>query len=197
LRRLCPNPLGLYTLRSSDTKISQIVYFLSFKDFVMASFRQFAVVAVLSPFFCVQARADIYRCESETGVPLYQNTPAKNCKKLDLTPASTIPTPKANVVRSNTRPDGKPNSGDFPKVESSAQGARDSDRRRILDEELKKEETRLSELKKEFNGGEVERRADERNFDKYQTRVQKLKDDIGRAESNVGSLRRELDLTKN
>jgi Domain of unknown function (DUF4124) len=166
---------------------------------------RFVLVVGLGGFSCVHAQAEIYRCESDTGVPMYQNTPGKNCKKLDLTPVSTIATPKVSSGKSSGRPEGGPRSepksgssgGEFPRVDSSAQGARDSDKRRILDDELKKEETRLAELKKEFNGGEVERRADERNFDKYQTRVQKMKDDISRAEANVSSLRRELDMTKN
>jgi chromosome segregation ATPase len=81
-------------------------------------------------------------------------------------------------------------------VDTSAQNQRDSDRRRILDEEVKKEETRLADLKKEFNNGEPERRGDERNFEKYQSRVQKLREDIARTEGNIGSLRREIGLIK-
>ncbi len=151
---------------------------------------------VVAGSFSSTAAADIYRCESDSGVPMYQNTPGKGCKKLDLTPVTSIPTPKATANRASTAARPANSGGDFPKVEVAAQGNRDSDKRRILDDELKKEEVRAAELRKEFKNGEVERRSDERNFEKYQNRVQKLKDDLARAEANVGSLRRELDLTK-
>jgi hypothetical protein len=148
------------------------------------------------------AQAEIYRCEGETGVPLYQNTPGKNCKKLDLQPLTAIPAPKLPAGTAAKPATGSSNgvvpgkSADFPKVDTSAQNQRDSDRRRILDEEVKKEETRLADLKKEFNNGEPERRGDERNFEKYQSRVQKLREDIARTEGNIGSLRREIGLIK-
>ena len=72
------------------------------------------------------------------------------------------------------------------------QRTRDLDRRRILDDELRKEESRLTELKAEYNAGEPERRGDERNYQRYLDRVQRLKDDIARPESSIGSLRREI-----
>jgi Domain of unknown function (DUF4124) len=149
------------------------------------------------------AQAEIYRCEGEAGVPLYQNTPGKNCKKLDLQPLTSIPAPKLPAGAAPKPGTGSSNgvapgraAGDFPKVDTSAQNQRDSDRRKILDDEVKKEESRLAELKKEFNNGEPERRGDERNFEKYQSRVQKLREDIARTEGNIGSLRREIGMIK-
>jgi hypothetical protein len=50
------------------------------------------------------------------------------------------------------------------RVDPAAQRARDSDARRILADELKREEERLAQLQKEYNNGEPERRGDERNF---------------------------------
>ncbi len=147
------------------------------------------------------AQGEIYRCEGETGVPLYQNTPGKNCKKLDLAPLTAIPAPKLPAPATKTGGSSNgvaaPKSpGDFPKVDTSAQNQRDSDRRKILDDEVKKEESRLADLKKEFNNGEPERRGDERNYEKYQSRVQKLREDIARTEGNIGSLRREIGMIK-
>jgi predicted RNase H-like nuclease (RuvC/YqgF family) len=77
-------------------------------------------------------------------------------------------------------------------VDTGAQRTRDAERRKILEDELKKEEMRLAELRSEFNGGEPERRGDERNYQRYLDRVQRLKDDIARSESAVSSLRREM-----
>ena len=61
-----------------------------------------------------------------------------------------------------------------------------------MQEELAAEEKRLADLKKEFNNGEPERKGDEKNFQKYQDRTEKVKADVTRSESNVESLRREL-----
>jgi Domain of unknown function (DUF4124) len=150
------------------------------------------------------AKAEIYRCELANGVVEYNNTLTagkdKNCKKIDLPQITTIPAPKtpppqATGSRPATAPTqtaAKSSPSDFPKVDSSTQKARDTDRRRIIEDELKKEESKLSELKKDYNGGEPERQGDERNFQKYLERVQKMKDDIARGESNVAALRKEL-----
>jgi hypothetical protein len=54
----------------------------------------------------------------------------------------------------------------------------------------------MTEQKKEFNGGEPERRGDERNYQKYLDRVEKLKEDIQRSENNLKSLDRELQGSK-
>jgi chromosome segregation ATPase len=75
---------------------------------------------------------------------------------------------------------------------SPEQKSRDSDRKRILEDELKSAEDKLAELKKEFNNGEPERRGDERNFAKYQERTTQLKADVTRAEADVSALKREI-----
>jgi universal stress protein E len=76
------------------------------------------------------------------------------------------------------------------------QRVRDTDRRRVLEDELRSEEDRLARLKAEFNNGEPERRGDERNFALYAERVQRLREDVARSESNVSALRRELALLR-
>lgn len=144
-----------------------------------------------------QAQVEIFRCEGEAGVPMYQNAPGKNCRKLDLQPLTTIPAPKSLPAgRVSTVASNGAAPGNFPRVDTSAQQQRDSDRRKILEDELKKEEARLVDLRKEFNGGEPERRSDERNFEKYQGRIQKMKEDMARTEANIGSIRREIGMIR-
>jgi hypothetical protein len=149
----------------------------------------------------VLASAQIFRCENASGVPMYQNAPGPGCKVLVLPNITTIPAPKlpsqppARAGQAAQPPGaqgGGAASAGFPKVDASAQRNRDLDRRRILEDELRKEESRLTELRSEFKGGEPERRGDERNYQKYLDRVQRLKDDISRSESAVSSLRREM-----
>lgn len=78
------------------------------------------------------------------------------------------------------------------RVDSSEQKARDSDRRRILEDELRTAEAKLADLKKTYNNGEPERQGNERNYAKYQERVAQLKADVDRADADVAALKREL-----
>ncbi len=141
------------------------------------------------------AQAQIFRCEGPNGVVEYTNAPpagpqaGRTCKAPAAgggnggAAAGTAPKPAAS-------PDG------FPKVDPATQRTRDSDRRRILEDELKKEETRLAAIQKEYNNGEPERQGDERNYQKYLDRVQRLKEDIQRTEGNLATIRRELSALK-
>ena len=183
------------------------------------TFRQLRMCALLVAL-PIGAHAQIWRCEGPGGVVEYSNSPASGrdarCRTIDLPAITTIPAPRlpagaapapasavtpANPSRTGAAaPAAAPASGGtasaapagFPRVDTAAQRTRDLDRRRILEDELRKEESRLNELRAEFNGGEPERRGDERNFQKYLDRVQRLKDEIARSESSVASLRREM-----
>ena len=101
-------------------------------------------------------------------------------------PAST-PAPRAART---TAPTVTPAS--FPRVDSAQQRVRDNDRREILTEELRNEERKLIELRRDFNNGEPERQGNERNYAKYQERVGSMRDNISRSEKNIEALRREL-----
>lgn len=143
----------------------------------------------LSPML---ASAQVYRCDSDNGVPLYQNAPGPRCKPLDMPGLSTIPAPKMPAQPARAPAASSGTAGSFPRVDASSQKTRDSDRRAILGDELRSEEARLAELRAEYNNGEPERLGSERNYQRYLDRVQRLKDDITRTEASIGSLRREL-----
>ena len=78
------------------------------------------------------------------------------------------------------------------RIDPQAQRARDSDSRRILEGELRREEERLAELKREYNNGEPERLGNERNYQKYLDRTAELKSGVARKESDIAAIRREL-----
>lgn len=78
------------------------------------------------------------------------------------------------------------------KIDPAAQRARDSDARRILGEELQREETRLAELRREYNNGQPERQGDERNYQRYLDRVAEMKAGIDRKEADIAALKREI-----
>lgn len=141
----------------------------------------------------VHAESDVYLCVDENGKKEYKNTgTTKGCKKVDLPGINLVPAPvlPASAKKTQSKPASAP--ADFPKVDEGTQKARDSDRKQILQDELKAEELKLANLKKEYNNGEPERRGDEKNFAKYQERTIMMKDDISRTEKNVEALRREI-----
>lgn len=147
-----------------------------------------AIVLFVTAMGYAHAQSEVYLCVDEQGNKEYKNTGAtKGCKKVELPSITTVPAP---VIR---RPSGtSSSSSDFPKVAGDTQRARDNDRKQILLDELKSEEDKLANLKRDYNNGEPERRGDERNYAKYQERTATMKDDISRSEKNVEALKREL-----
>ena len=160
-------------------------------SFELTRMRAAALAALCAASWAVPAQAQIWRCENADGVVEYSNTKPgrdrKDCRPVDLPNLTTIPAPApAAGARAEPRQD-------FPKVEPAAQRARDEERRQILERELRKEEVRLAALEAEYKGGEPDRLGNERNYQKYLDRVERLKVDINRAEANVASIRREID----
>lgn len=146
-------------------------------------------LALLALSGAAQAQ-QIFLCVDADGrKELTDTRKGKNCKPLDL-PGATIPAPAHHGGGAAPVPAVAP--ANFPRVDTTEQKARDADRRAILTDELNTENRKLADLRKEFNNGEPERRADERNAAKYQERVAGLKDSIARSESNVEALKREL-----
>ena len=139
----------------------------------------------IDPDAPVLAAGGVFKCVDRDGNITYGNVgDVKGCKKIDTEAPNTVPFPKPSAPTAGRAPSKSETGG--------AQRARDTDRRRILQEELASEEKKLADLKKEFNGGEPERRGDEKNFARYQERTDKLKADVTRSESNIESLRREI-----
>ena len=140
----------------------------------------------------------MYKCVDEAGHVLYTDTLKAGCKALDL-PSSGASGPVAAPARrgataapprSSAAPAATP--AEFPRVSTYQQKARDDDRREILNEELRSEDKKLAELRREFNNGEPERQGNEKNYAKYLERVAQLRDSIARAEKNVDALKREI-----
>lgn len=131
----------------------------------------------------------VYRCPGNlyTDALSAKEAIAKGCKTLEGTPITVIQSikPKAGSTSSSSSSGGE-------KVAADDQKARDADKRRILEAELQKEEAALAALQKQYNNGQPERQGDERNFQKYQDRVNEMKAAVTRKEADVAALRREL-----
>jgi hypothetical protein len=113
----------------------------------------------------------------------------RNCRTIEGAPITVVSPPRPRPAPAAGNGGARPSEG---KVDAGEQRARDSDARRVLDAELKREEAKLAEMQKEFNNGEPERQGGERNFQKYQDRVEEMKAAIARKQSDLAALKREL-----
>ena len=141
----------------------------------------------------------VYRCP---GIPvLYTDAISpkeardKGCRTLDNAPITIVSSPKPRATAASALPGTggavAPRSAD-QRIAPAEQRARDSDARRILEAELRSEEERHAGLQQEYNGGEPERRGDERNYQKYLDRVAGMKAALARQASDIAAIKREL-----
>ena len=137
------------------------------------------------------ARADVtYKCPNH----VYSNTMSakeakdKGCTVLDNAPISVIQAQKPRAGSGAGA--SSPGTG---RVDPADQRARDTDARRILESELRREEDRLAQMKTEYNNGQPDRIGPEnKNFQKYLDRVAEMKAAIARKEGDIAALKREL-----
>jgi hypothetical protein len=153
-----------------------------------------AALLLAAPALQAQEPKPVYRCPGPpvlyTDALTTTEAREKGCRVIEGTPITVVPgtRPRAATPASGAA-SGRNGEG---KVDPAEQRARDSDARRILTDELRREEDRLAALKKEFNNGEPERRGDERNYQKYLDRVNEMKAAIQRKDSDIAAIRREL-----
>ena len=150
----------------------------------------------------------VYRCAGVNGgAPEYINSvkdaQTRKCQLVsggNVTVVQTMPmfrspvrSPAPAASGESSRP-AQGSSGPRPAEGSSPeQKARDSDARGILEAELKKSETRLAELEKEYNNGQPDKQGIEgRNHQRYLDRVNELKESIARSQSDIAGLKREI-----
>ena len=150
--------------------------------------RLLLVAALALPAVAAQAQTSVYKCP---GPPvLYtdslsaQEARAKGCTALENAPVTVIQGPKVKPAAASAPAGGR--------VDPNDQRARDNDARRILADELRREEERLTQLQGEYNNGEPERKGDERNYQRYLDRVAEMKAAITRKEADISALRREI-----
>lgn len=157
-----------------------------------------AALTVL-PAWAQDTAKPVYRCPgppvlyTDTLTP--QEARDKGCRMIEAAPVTVIQPPAKPRTTPGAAPGGAPTAGARPadgRVDPAAQQKRDSDARRILADELRREEERLATMQAEYNGGQPERQGDERNYQRYLDRVAELKAAITRKESDVAALRREL-----
>jgi len=151
------------------------------------------LLGAVGPWAMAQGGSTVYRCPGPpilyTDAISAAEAKQRNCRTIEGAPITVMQSPKggkpAPVASSAPR-------NSETRVDPKEQQARDSDARRILEAELKREEERLAELQKDYNGGEPERQGNEQNYAKYQERVAGMKAAITRKEADIAAIKREL-----
>ena len=136
----------------------------------------------------VQAQGAIYRCGNEFSNTITDaEAKTRNCKLVSGGNVTVVPAVKQSAPKQTSSP------SNAPRVDANDQRSKDADARTILEAELRKAETRQSELLKEYNNGEPEKIGPEtRNHQKYLDRVAELKKNLERNESDIAGIKREL-----
>ena len=117
----------------------------------------------------------LYRCMDASGAVLYTNQKAMNrqCSVLSVrVPRAPATVASAAPLRSNAVPPA-PTPADFPRVSSTEQRSRDTDRRAILESELANERTNLENARKQAQKDSVA--LHERNIEALSKEMSKLR----------------------
>jgi len=123
------------------------VHFVRFPVVGLRAIPAFALLAALFP--TLAGANTFYRCTDASGNTLYTNqkNAQKNCTVLSV---MVPPAPGGSRPATGNPSTRTPTPADFPKVGQGEQQARDSDRRSILDSELRNEQTQLDAARKEL-----------------------------------------------
>jgi hypothetical protein len=145
-----------------------------------------------------------YRCPSVNGVTHFTDNKAEadrlGCSVLTGGNVTVIegtrvqPSAPAAGATAPVRVAAAPQAGS--RIDGAEQRSRDSDSRSILENELRKAESKQADLLKEYNNGEPGKIGGEaQNNQKYLDRVAEMKANIARNDSDIASIKRELGRT--
>jgi hypothetical protein len=162
------------------------------RSMALAGLRLPLCVLALAAAIPALAQSDaIWACVDDQGHKTFQNLGnGRGCRRIDgliATIPGTTPAPAGATDTRGVAP------ASFPRIDRDTQRSRDSDRKRILEEELRVEQDRLARLKGDFNSGNPRPLGEETaGSPPYRERVQRLLEDIERSEGYIASLKREL-----
>lgn len=125
------------------------------------------------------AMADIYKFVDADGHVTYSSAPIKGGKRVVLTPLPVLNPPS----HASTSPQ------DFPKVDKETQRGRDSLQRKVLDDELKAEESLLADAQQSLRLAETARPRDDE-------KIKSLNKQVDLHQQNINALKIELSKLK-
>lgn len=160
------------------------------------------IAAFLAAVFTVSGHAQdrMYRCDNNYYTNSAADPKARGCKLLEGGNVTVVQGTRPAALGAQPVRLAAATQAGAPRVDAGEsrsrdtdQRARDSDAKQILESELRKAESRQSELAREYNNGEPEKQGIEfRNYQRYQDRVAEMKSGLARNESDIASIRREL-----
>ena len=137
----------------------------------------------------------LYECTDGDGGRQFTNIPPKpkstNCRVISVGPTNTVPAP-GPAPKSAAKPAPHASPANFPRVDRETQQTRDSQRRRILEQELGSEQKLLEQAKKDLAEQESVRLGSERNYQKMLERLEPYQKKVKQHEDNIANLRKEL-----
>lgn len=138
----------------------------------------------------------VYKCPGPPVLYTDAMTPeeakAKGCQKVEGAPVTVIQPPRPRPAAAPAVTAGPASRPDGARVEPDEQRKRDDERRAILQQELRREEQKLADMRREYNDGQPERLGSERNYQRYLDRVAQMRADIERKEGDIAAIKREL-----
>lgn len=140
----------------------------------------------------------LYECVDANGAKQFTNIPAnpKVCRALSIAPTNTAPSAPAPAPGGAAKAQGRPpqvaTPSNFPRVDRELQRQRDSDRARILQNELGTEERLVAQARKELAEQESVRLGHEKNYQRVLERLEPFQKRVKLHEDNVANLRNEI-----
>lgn len=157
---------------------------------------QFLLISGVLAAAGAQAQGVVYRCPGPpvlyTDALSAKEAQEKGCRTIEGTPITVLQAPaRAKSVQAAPASEAVRGNSDA-RIDPNQQRGRDNERRKVLESELRDSEERLANLQREYAGGNPERRAEERNYQRYLDRVAELKASIARQEIDIQALKREI-----
>jgi hypothetical protein len=142
--------------------------------------------------------SEMFVCTGKDGVRTYQNSDGgQGCVPLNLNPITVVPAPRPALNNGTFSDFETPGSSSRrASVSNDTRSAADfnakDDRMKILQEELRIEESKLKSLQDEYKKGQPDRLGSEKNYQKYLDRVSRLEQEIMITNDNIEILKAEL-----
>lgn len=156
----------------------------------MTSFIRFIASVLLLSAFASALHAEIFECVDRDGTRRFTNIKADagGCKPLNVGTYNTVPAPATPAAKA-ARP-GSP--AGFPRVDQKTQAQRDAERRRILEQELDREEKLLTQARQDLASQEAVRYGNERNYQRVLDRLAPYQRRVKLHEDNIADIKKEL-----
>ncbi len=145
--------------------------------------------------FAASAFAETCKYVDSEGRIIYSNVPIKRARKVTCFQAP-VPPPEPSSPRAAAAPSTGTSDAGRPRVEPDTQRQRDEGRRKILEDELAREQKALDDARRALAEQQTQRSGDERNYSRVQERLKPFQEAVATHEKNIASIKQELASSK-